>query len=244
MMPAMFVEHAHPMTALDRSCDTEAWSECGPAVPVPRAILVVSVHSYVNATTVTSMTRPRTVHDSFRFLEALFDVQYPAPGDPELASRIVDLIRTTLVGLDANNWGIDHGTWSVPVHMFPRTDVPVLQLSINSSLPYEHHFALGGERHALRHVGVFIVTSGNVGHNLRLIDFGRGDPQGAPRRRRELERSVSHVDFSRAVPTTDYLVPLAYLAGRSAVAVQSAATFVDGYERGSLSMTANAVAGA
>ncbi len=257
LMPAVFVGHGNPMNALEHNRYTEAWSGFGAAVPQPKAILVVSAHWFVNVTAVTSMAHPRTIHDFFGFPQPLFDVQYTAPGDPELAQSIVDVVQPTYVGLDTDSWGIDHGTWSVLVHMFPSADVPVLQLSINSSLPYEHHFTLGARLHALRHEGVLVVASGNVVHNLRLIDWsapGRGTDwahrfdddvrsimTGDPS---ELEKSAAHPDFARAVPTPDHFLPLAYLAGLASAANQSARTLVDGYEMGSLSMTAYELAGA
>jgi len=251
LMPAAFIGHGNPMNALEHNRYTEAWAGFGAAMPTPTAILVVSAHWYVNITAVTSMTMPRTIHDFYGFPQQLFDVQYPAPGDPELAQRIVDVVQPSYVGLDADSWGIDHGTWSVLVHMFPRADVPVLQLSINATLPYEHHFNLGAKLHALRSEGVLILASGNVVHNLRLVDWS-APGQGTDWAHRfdddvrsimttdasDLGRSATHADYRLAVPTPDHFLPLAYLAGLSAAANQPANTLVDGYEMGSLSMTA------
>ena len=250
MMPAAFIGHGSPMNALDHNRYTEAWSRFATSLPRPQAILVISAHWFVNATAVTAMAVPRTIHDFYGFPQSLFDVQYPAPGDPSVAQRIVDVVQPTHVGLDEDSWGIDHGTWSVLVHMFPDADVPVVQLSINASLPYEYHFNLGARLHALRSEGVLILGSGNVVHNLGLMDWnspGKGtywaqrfdedvraimtsDPA-------DLGRAGDHVDYHLAVPTPDHFLPLAYLAGLSAAAATSTRTLIDGYEMGSLSMT-------
>jgi 4,5-DOPA dioxygenase extradiol len=251
LMPAAFVGHGNPMNALEHNHYTDAWSAFGASMKRPAAILVISAHWYVNITAVTSMAMPRTIHDFYGFPQQLFDVQYPAPGDPEVAQRIVDVVQPTYVGLDEDSWGIDHGTWSVLVHMFPRADVPVLQLSVNASLPYEYHFNLGAQLHALRREGVLVLASGNVVHNLRMIDWN-SPGQGADWAHRfddevrsimtsdgaELGRASAHADYGLAVPTPDHFLPLAYIAGLSAAANVPTRTLVDGYEMGSLSMTA------
>ena len=256
LMPAAFVGHGNPMNALEHNRYTEAWSAFGAALPTPKAILVVSAHWYVNITAVTAMKVPRTIHDFYGFPKELFDVEYPAPGEPEVAQRIVDLVEPTYVGLDEDSWGIDHGTWSVLVHMFPKADVPVLQLSINAELPFEYHFNLGVKLHELRSQGVFILGSGNVVHNLRLIDW-RQPGQGTDWAHRfdddvrsimtsdpsQLASSESSPDYSLAVPTPDHFLPLAYIAGLSAAASSPTRTLIDGYEMGSLSMTAYELGG-
>ncbi len=254
-MPAAFVGHGTPMNALDHNRYTQAWSDFSASLPAtPRAVLVVSAHWYVNVTAVTAMVAPRTIHDFYGFPQALFDVRYPAPGDPEIAERVADVVKPTWVGLDHDGWGIDHGTWSVLVHMFPRADVPVLQLSLNADMPFDWHFDLGARLAALRDEGVLIVGSGNVVHNLRLIDWQRpgegtdwaqrfddsvrevmtDDPAG-------LGASLSHPDFRLAAPTPDHFLPLAYLAGLASRDGSRAQVIVDGYEMGSLSMTAYAL---
>jgi len=256
LMPAAFIGHGSPMNALDHNRYTQAWSQFGASMPKPRAILVVSAHWFINATAVTSMLAPRTIHDFYGFPQPLFDVEYPAPGDPTIAERVIDVVKPTWVGKDEDSWGIDHGTWSVLVHMFPRADVPVLQLSINAELPFDYHFELGTKLHELRQEGVLILGSGNVVHNLRLIDWHLPG-QGTPWAHRfdddvraimthdpsELGVASAHGDFAFAVPTPDHFLPLAYVAGLASAANTPTRTLIDGYEMGSLSMTAYELAG-
>jgi 4,5-DOPA dioxygenase extradiol len=255
-MPAAFIGHGSPMNALDHNRYTECWSEFASTFPKPKAVLVVSAHWYVNITAVTAMAMPRTIHDFYGFPQPLIDEEYPAPGDPQLAQRVIDVVEPTYVGLDNDSWGIDHGTWSVLVHMFPQADVPVLQLSINAELPFDYHFNLGAKLHELRSEGVLIVGSGNVVHNLRLIDW-QSPGEGTDWAHRfddamreimtsdatDLGTAASHQDYQLAVPTPDHFLPLAYVAGLSAAANTPTTTLIDGYEMGSLSMTAYQLAG-
>ena len=244
------------MNAIEHNRYTNAWSTFASQIPKPSAILVISAHWYVNITAITAMKIPRTIHDFYGFPTALFDVQYPAPGDPELAERVAEIVKPTYVGLDNDSWGIDHGTWSVLVHMFPQADVPVLQLSINAQLPFEYHFNLGAQLHALRSQGVFILASGNVVHNLRLIDWQKAGAGNDWAHRfddgvrsimtsdaSQLATSEQFADYELAVPTPDHFLPLAYLAGLSAAAGSPTQTIVDGYEMCSLSMTSYELAG-
>ncbi|HEY5112312.1 MAG TPA: 4,5-DOPA dioxygenase extradiol [Acidimicrobiales bacterium] len=256
LMPAAFIGHGSPMNALDHNRYTESWTAFGATFEKPKAVLVISAHWYVNITAVTAMKMPRTIHDFYGFPQTLFDVEYPAPGDPELAQRVIDVVEPTYVGLDTDSWGIDHGTWSVLVHMFPNANVPVLQLSINAELPFDYHFELGTKLHDLRSEGVLILGSGNVVHNLRLIDWSSpGEGKDWAHRFDDSMRDImtsdptdlgtasAHPDYGLAVPTPDHFLPLAYVAGLSAAAKTPTTTLIDGYEMGSLSMTAYELAG-
>jgi 4,5-DOPA dioxygenase extradiol len=253
VMPAAFFGHGSPMNALADNQYTAAWRRFGAAVPRPRAILVISAHWYINATAVTAMPKPRTIHDFFGFPSELFEVRYPAPGLPDLAEEISDIVKPTWVGADADAWGIDHGTWSVLRHAFPQADIPVVQLSINADKGFDYHLELGAKLAPLRERGVLIVASGNVVHNLggmdwQLEDSGfdwaqRFDDDAKERMLSDPSDVASldaHRDFTLAVPTPDHFIPLLYLAGLAAGSPsgREPELLIDGYTYGSLSMTA------
>jgi 4,5-DOPA dioxygenase extradiol len=255
-MPAAFFGHGTPMNALDRNRYTESWRAFGAEVPRPRAILVVSAHWYINASAVTAMPQPKTIHDFYGFPDELFAVQYPAPGDPQLADEVADLVQPTWIGIDMDSWGIDHGTWSVLVHAFPDADIPVVQLSINATKSFDYHFELGATLAPLRASGVLIVGSGNVVHNLQRVDPSRPDAAFDWAQRFDdaaaqimttapvdVTRLEDHADFTRAAPTPDHFIPLLYLAGLASAAGQTADVLVDGYAMGSLSMVSYTLGG-
>ena len=251
MMPAAFIGHGSPMNALEHNGYTETWRAFGASVPRPRAIVVVSAHWYINATAVTAMAKPKTIHDFFGFPDELFAMQYPASGDPALAAEIAEVVKPTWVGMDIDSWGIDHGSWSVLVHAFPDADIPVVQLSINADQPFEYHVLLGAQLAPLREQGVLILASGNVVHNLRQTDWGLSDSgfdwahrfddevmelmTNAPG---DIVRIREHPDYRSAVPTPDHFIPLLYLAGLAAAAGTPTDVLSKGYAYGSLSMTA------
>jgi 4,5-DOPA dioxygenase extradiol len=250
-MPAAFLGHGNPMNALQDNRYTRAWRALGASTPRPRAILVISAHWYINATAVTAMPKPRTIHDFYGFPQPLFDIDYPAPGLPDLAAEVSDVVKPTWVGADVDSWGIDHGTWSVLLHAFPNADIPVVQLSINANKDFDYHLGLGAKLAPLRERGVLIVGSGNVVHNLG--GMSRALPESGYDWARRFDEQVKetmaedptealaldrHRDFHTAVPTPDHFIPLLYLAGLAAAGNGGTDVLIDGYAYGSLSMTA------
>jgi len=253
-MPAAFIGHGSPMNALEHNRTTESWHAFGAAIPRPRAILVVSAHWFINATTVTAMPRPRTIHDFRGFPPELFAMEYPAPGSPDVAAEIVETVKPDIVDLDRTDWGLDHGTWSVLCHVFPQADIPVLQLSIHALQALEYHLKLGAKLARLRERGILILGSGNVVHNLGLIDWRQPDAAFDWNRRfddavkavmtsapADIPKLQEHPDYRRSVPTPEHFLPLVYLAGLAAEAGKATQILTDGYAMGSLSMTAYAL---
>ena len=251
VMPAAFFGHGNPMNALGHNRYTEAWRAFGEAVPRPRAVLVVSAHWYINATAVTAMPRPRTIHDFYGFPDELFQVEYPAPGLPELAEEISDAVHPTWVGADVDSWGIDHGTWSVLVHAFPNASIPVVQLSINADKGFDYHLELGAKLASLRSRDVLVIGSGNVVHNLRAMNWKTADAGYDWAQRFDTDARAlmtedpmrvtgldAHRDYRNAVPTPDHFIPLLYLAGLAGADGAGTDVLIDGYTYGSLSMTA------
>lgn len=250
LMPAAFIGHGSPMNALENNRFTEAWRGLGTAMPRPRAILAISAHWYISSSAVTAMPNPRVIHDFYGFPTELFEFDYPAAGAPDVAEEVADIVRPSYVALDRDSWGLDHGTWSVLAHVFPKADIPVVQLSIHAgeSLPY--HLELGERLAPLRERGIFILGSGNVVHNLRqlnwqltdqafswAIEFDAEVKQAMTIRPEDLMSVENHPAYSRAVPTPEHFLPLAYVAGLSAVAKQPSEVLIEGGAMGSLTMT-------
>lgn len=252
-MPAVFLGHGNPMNAIERNAFTEGWRLLGESLPSPKAILCVSAHWYLPGIRVTAMAAPRTIHDFGGFPRELFAVQYPAPGDPALARRVADLLRPTPVFLDEEAWGLDHGTWSVLCHAYPRADVPVVQLSIDETLTAAEHFDLASRLAPLRDEGVLIVGSGNVVHNLHSYAWGRNvvEPFDWAVRFDSLVReslmSGNHEplinyetlgnDAMLSAPTPEHYLPLLSICAVTQKDEQ--VTFpVEGFDGGSISMRA------
>jgi 4,5-DOPA dioxygenase extradiol len=252
-LPAIFLGHGNPMNALLDNSWTRAWSTLGAALaPKPRAVLAVSAHWYIPGTAVTAMAAPRTIHDFGGFPRELFAMRYPAPGDPALAARLVELLTPLPVAQD-QSWGLDHGTWSVLGHVFPQADVPVVQLSIDATRPPAFHYELGKRLGALRDAGVLIVGSGDVVHNLEAYAWG-GRPaqpydwavrfESTVRERLLAGEHASLVDYASlgndallSVPTPEHYLPLLYVLGASLS--EELVTFpTEGIDGGSVSMLA------
>ncbi len=175
-MPVMFVGHGNPMNAISDNSITQGWHDAALSLEnAPKAVLCISAHWETKGTYVTAMETPRTIHDFYGFPQALFDVQYPAPGSPELAKFVSEEVKSTSVLLD-HEWGLDHGTWSVLVKMFPEAKIPVFQLSLDYTKDAQYHYDLAKELAFLRDKGVLIVGSGNVVHNLRMARFDENPP--------------------------------------------------------------------
>lgn len=249
-MPALFVGHGSPMNTLERNDYTGAWKAFGEHLPRPRAVLAISAHWYFGATAVTAMASPRTIHDFYGFPQALFDFQYPAPGDPDLAQEIVEVVKPQWVGLDRDQWGLDHGTWSVLAHFYPDADIPVVQLSINALRPLDYHIDLGRRLAPLMERDVMIIASGNVVHNLQRLQWNepnlaydwaeRFDDAAVGQLSQdpgEMLRLQDHPDYALAVPTPDHFAPLLYIAGLASAEGASLEPLLRGYSMGSISMT-------
>lgn len=249
--PAAFIGHGVPLNALEVNDWTREWAALGDSLPErPRAVLAVSAHWYINATAVTAMSNPRTIHDFYGFPRELAEFEYPASGAPELAAEVAEAVKPTWVGVDQDSWGLDHGTWSVLTHVFPDADVPVAQLSVDATKPASYHFDLGTKLSALRDSGVLVLASGNVVHNLAAVDPSRGDAgadwahryddfaeeilTGRPEDALEM---IEHPDTHLAVPTADHFLPILYTAGMAAASGEKLESFSKGYAWGSVSMT-------
>lgn len=229
-MPVLFLGHGNPMNAIEDNVFTKGFESIAKDLPKPRAILCISAHWETKGTHVTGMERPKTIHDFGGFPQALFDVQYPAPGSPILANEIKSTITSTNVGLD-DNWGLDHGCWSVIKFLFPNADIPVVQMSIDYTQPASYHYALGKELSALRRKGILIVGSGNTVHNLQLASWQNMNTLGfaydwALTANEKIKKMILNGDhqslinfekqgreFQLAVPTPEHFIPLLYTLG-------------------------------
>jgi 4,5-DOPA dioxygenase extradiol len=226
-MPVLFLGHGNPMNAIEENEFVEGWRTIGKTLPKPKAILCVSAHWETKGTFVTAMEKPKTIHDFGGFPQTLFDVQYPAPGSPELAAETKKIISKTTVGLD-EKWGLDHGCWSVVKRLYPAADVPVIQLSLDYTQPAQYHYELAKQLMQLRHKGVLILGSGNIVHNLGMVawdkmktpDYGYDWAIEANTKMKEyilngnyqplIDYKKQGSAFNLAIPTPDHFLPLLY----------------------------------
>ncbi|MCX5775100.1 MAG: 4,5-DOPA dioxygenase extradiol [Firmicutes bacterium] len=217
-MPVCFVGHGSPMNAIEENEFTEGWKQVANAIPTPKAILMISAHWFTRGTYTTDVKKPKMIYDMYGFPSELYQVQYPCPGAPELAKKLLDLFGDKIT-ID-NHWGLDHGAWSVLVHMYPKHDIPVVQLSIDGTLSMKDYYELGRQLRSMRDEGILIIGSGNVVHNLRQVDWDyQKNPAGA-----------------YAVPTPDHYAPLLYILG-AASEDDRIQVFNEKRTMGSLSMT-------
>jgi 4,5-DOPA dioxygenase extradiol len=227
-MPAIFFGHGNPMNALYQNSYTHAWRELGRTIPKPKAILCISAHWYMPGTSVTFDQQPQTIHDFGGFPKELYQVQYPAPGNQELASEVQKILAPLKVDLDYD-WGLDHGTWSVLCHVYPEANIPIVQLSIDETKPAEFHFEIGTRISSLREQGILIMGSGNIVHNLHTYAWGRHVPEPYDwavrfeNKARELMMAgnfkplIDYENFGKdailSIPTSDHYLPLLYVLG-------------------------------
>ena len=252
-MPALFLGHGNPMNALLVNPFTERWAAIGASLPRPKGILSISAHWYIEDAAVTVSTAPRTIRDFGGFPRELYEVQYPAPGDSDLAARVQKLLAPVPVRRD-DHWGLDHGTWSVLRHVYPNADIPVVQLSIDGTQPPSFHYEIGQRLAGLREEDILILGSGNVVHNLHAYAWGRHAPEpydwaiSFENRVRELLLVGDHkplvnyehqlgTEAELAVPTPDHYLPLLYVAG-TRTSSEPLSFPVEGVDGGSVSMLA------
>jgi 4,5-DOPA dioxygenase extradiol len=252
-MPVLFIGHGSPMNGIEDNAFSQYWKALAARMPVPKAVLCVSAHWLTKGTAIIAMAQPRTIHDFGGFPKALFEVQYPAPGDPALATLTRELVKKTEVHLD-HEWGLDHGCWTIVRHMYPNAQIPVLQLSIDYHKPAEYHYALAAELQELRKKGVLIMGSGNMVHNLRMAAFDKiqepdygydwaiemneffkqkiadGDHKTL------LQWETMHKAAKLAIPTPDHYYPLLYTLGLQNTK-DKVSFFNDQMVAGSLNMT-------
>ena len=226
-MPVLFLGHGSPMNAIEENEFVQGFCKIAKEIPKPAAVLCISAHWETRGTFVTAMERPKTIHDFGGFPEELYQVQYPAPGNPDLAKEVQDKVKHSEIGLDVN-WGLDHGAWSVIKHMYPEADVPVIQMSLDYQQTPQYHYELAKELNFLRNKGVLIVGSGNMVHNLRMVDWRRLDEvdygyDWALEAREKMKKYILCGDhrqlinyhmqgkeFNLAIPTPEHYLPLLY----------------------------------
>lgn len=252
LMPVFFVGHGSPMNGIEDTDFSRRWTQMAKEIPTPKAVLVVSAHWFTQGTKITAMDFPQTIHDFGGFPQALFDVQYPAPGQPALAKVTSALIRSAHVELD-HDWGLDHGTWTIVRHMYPEANIPVLQLSIDYSKGAQHHYDLAKELYALRKKGVLIIGSGNMIHNLRMAAWDKlNDAYGydwAMKMNETFKSLITDNDHKTlinysllgkeatlAIPTPEHYLPLMYTLGLKGKN-DTTSFFNDKVVGGSLNMT-------
>jgi 4,5-DOPA dioxygenase extradiol len=253
LMPVLFVGHGSPMNGIEDSAFSRRWRQMAKEIPTPKAVLVVSAHWFTRGTKITAMDFPQTIHDFGGFPKALFDVQYPAPGNPALAKETAALIHAAHVELD-HDWGLDHGTWTIVRHMYPEANIPVLQLSIDFAKGPQYHYDLAKELYALRKKGVLIMGSGNMVHNLRMVAWDRLNDSNyaydwAININEKFKSLIQHSDHQAlidyaslgkeallAIPTPEHYLPLMYTLGLKG-SKDSVAFFNDKAVGGSLTMT-------
>jgi len=253
LMPVLFIGHGSPMNGIEDNEFSRRWTEMAKEIPVPAAVLVVSAHWFTKGTRVTAMDFPKTIHDFGGFPQALFDVQYPAPGHPQLAKETASLLHSAHVELD-HDWGLDHGAWTVVRRMYPDAKIPVLQLSIDYTREPQYHFDLAKELYELRKKGVLIIGSGNMVHNLRMIAWSQMNVPGygydwALSMNDKFKQAITNGDYkllinyeslgaeSRlAIPTPEHYLPLLYSLGLKG-SKDKISFFNDKAVAGSLTMT-------
>ena len=248
--PLLFVGHGSPMNGIEDNEFSQRWKEMGKSLPTPKAVLVISAHWFTKGTFITAMENPKTIHDFYGFPKALFDVQYPAPGSPALAAETASLVHKTKVGLD-HEWGLDHGTWSIVKNMFPLANIPVLQLSIDYTQKPQYHYELAVEIAALRKKGVLIMGSGNMVHNLGIMDWKLQNDgyEWANEMNAKFKQLISAGDHHAlinyeqlgsaaklSIPTPEHYLPMLYILGLKEEK-ENLSFFNDKTLMGSISMT-------
>ena len=252
-MPVLFLGHGSPMNAIEENEFVTGFRNIGRQIQKPKAIVCVSAHWETKGTYVTAMEKPKTIHDFGGFPQALFDVQYPAPGSPALAGEVKDMVHKTPVGLDMK-WGLDHGAWTVIKHLYPNADVPVIQMSLDYSQGPQYHYDLARELAALRQKGILIIGSGNMVHNLGMVAWDRlnDDTYGydwALEAREKMNTYILTGDhasliqypsqgkaFQLSIPTPEHYLPLMYVLGLAGKE-EEISLFNDKAIAGSLTMT-------